>query len=89
MHDQEQHYPGRFSLFFEVRDALEGKPRIASFDENMPASYAVLIVLTKSLAKDAWCNFLIDQAYSLKVDGWIKKIKIIMVSGSYSFFCVY
>lgn len=45
----------------------------------MPASRGVLIVLTRHLDKDAWCRFLIEQAYSLKVEGSIENIQIIMV----------
>lgn len=85
MHDQHQHYQGQFSLYFEARDALEGRTRIASFDENMPASKAVLIVLTKNLVKDDWCRFLIEEAYTLKIDGFIKNIQIIMVGDACSF----
>lgn len=85
MHDQHQHYQGQFSLYFEARDALEGRTKIASFDENMPASKAVLIVLTKNLVKDDWCRFLIEEAYTLKIDGFIKNIQIIMVGDACSF----
>ena len=85
MHDQHQHYQGQFSLYFEARDALEGRTKIASFDENMPASKAVLIVLTGNLGRDKWCHFLIDEAYTLKTEGCIQSIQIIMVGGACSF----
>ncbi|KAK7114364.1 insulin-like growth factor-binding protein complex acid labile subunit [Littorina saxatilis] len=77
--DPQSRYKGKFTIYFEELDAVPCQTKIANFEKSMPASRAVLVVLTQDLNEDRWCRFLLDQAYQLKIDGEIEKVEIIKV----------
>ncbi|XP_076448716.1 uncharacterized protein LOC143285376 [Babylonia areolata] len=79
MQDREQRYQGRFSLYFEERDAIPGKIKVANYEDSMPRCRCALVVLSRYLKGDAWCEFLVEQAYHLKIEGLLDRIQILMV----------
>lgn len=69
-----------FQVYFEERDAAPNKVRVGVFDDDILKCEAALVILTKHLGEDDWCEFVLEQVVERIFHKMLHHLVIIQVT---------